>query len=159
VWVGYDDYSDLRLSGAMTAAPIWAEFMKKAATLPQYADMHEFSQPTGVVDVELDKASNRLATPNCPDDYTSAFVAGTEPHETCDDQGGIKGLFSRILGGGPKPQLADPNQAANGQDPNNPRDPKKKKGFFGKIAGVFKDDKTAAPVSKPVDSGQTAPPH
>jgi penicillin-binding protein 1B len=31
VWVGYDDYSDLRLSGAMTAGPIWTEFMKKAA--------------------------------------------------------------------------------------------------------------------------------
>ena len=28
VWVGFDDYSDLRLSGADTAAPIWAEFMK-----------------------------------------------------------------------------------------------------------------------------------
>jgi membrane peptidoglycan carboxypeptidase len=69
VWVGYDDYSDLRLSGAMTAAPIWAEFMKKAALLPQYADMKGFSQPTGVVDVQLDKATNRLATPTCPDDY------------------------------------------------------------------------------------------
>ena len=29
VWVGYDDYSDLHLSGAQTAAPIWTEFMKK----------------------------------------------------------------------------------------------------------------------------------
>ena len=56
VWVGYDDYSDLRLSGAQTAAPIWAEFMKKAATLPMYSDMREFSQPSGVVDVQLDKA-------------------------------------------------------------------------------------------------------
>ena len=37
VWVGYDDYSDLRLSGAQTAAPIWTEFMKKAAALPQYS--------------------------------------------------------------------------------------------------------------------------
>ncbi len=46
VWVGYDDYSDLRLTGAMTAAPIWAEFMKKAAALPQYADMRAFQQPT-----------------------------------------------------------------------------------------------------------------
>src|SRR2546426_8221665 len=35
VWVGYDDYSDIRLSGAQTAAPIWAEFMKKAIALPQ----------------------------------------------------------------------------------------------------------------------------
>ena len=42
VWVGYDDYSDLRLTGAMTAAPIWTEFMKKASALPQYSDMKEF---------------------------------------------------------------------------------------------------------------------
>jgi penicillin-binding protein 1B len=155
VWVGYDDYSDLRLSGAMTAAPIWTEFMKKAAALPQYSDMREFQQPTGVVDVQLDKATNRLATPTCPDDYVSAFVAGTEPRETCDAQEGIKGLFSRMFGSGVQPQA--PTQAANGQDPNSSQDAKKKKGFFGKIAGIFKDDKTAAPVSKPADSGQTAP--
>jgi penicillin-binding protein 1B len=159
VWVGYDDYSDLRLAGGVTAAPIWAEFMKKAAALPQYADMRGFQQPTGVVDVQLDKVTNRLATPTCPDDYVSAFVAGTEPRDTCDSQEGMKGFFSRIFGSGEKavqPQQA-PTQAVNGQDPNNPQDPKKKKGFLGKIAGIFKDDKTAAPVSKPADSGQTAP--
>ncbi len=50
--------------------------MKKAAAPTQYSDMREFSQPTGVVDVQLDKATNRLATPTCPDDYVSAFVAG-----------------------------------------------------------------------------------
>ncbi len=158
VWVGYDDYSDLRLSGAMTAAPIWTEFMKKASALPRYADMREFQQPTGVVDVQLDKATNRLATPTCPDDYTSAFVAGTEPRDTCDAQEGMKGFFSHMFGGDkpvqPQQAQADP---ANGQDPNNPQDPKKKKGFLGKIAGIFKDDKTSAPVSKPADSGQTAP--
>ncbi|MGC1647752.1 MAG: PBP1A family penicillin-binding protein [Candidatus Sulfotelmatobacter sp.] len=156
VWVGYDDYSDLRLSGAMTAAPIWTEFMKKASALPQYADMKEFQQPTGVVDVQLDKATNRLATPTCPDDYTSAFVAGTEPRDTCDAQEGMKGFFSRMFSGDKtvQPQQA---QADPAQDPNNPQDPKKKKGLFGKIAGIFKDDKTAAPVSKPADSGQAAP--
>jgi penicillin-binding protein 1B len=156
VWVGYDDYSDLRLSGAMTAAPIWTEFMKKASALPQYADMREFSQPSGVVDVSLDKATNRLATPACPDDYTSAFVAGTEPHETCDQNAGVQGFFSRLFGG--KPAV----QPVNGQDPNNPQDPnnqdpKKKKGFFGKIAGIFKDQKQDAPVSKPSDNGQSDP--
>ena len=160
VWVGYDDYSDLRLSGAMTAAPIWAEFMKKASALPQYSDMKPFQQPTGVVDVQLDKATNRLATPTCPDDYVSAFVAGTEPHDTCDAQEGMKGFFSRMFGGGdkgvqPQPPPASP-EAANGQDPNNPQ-AKKKKGIFGKIAGIFKDDKSTAPVSKPADSGQNDP--
>jgi penicillin-binding protein 1B len=156
VWVGYDDYSDLRLSGAMTAAPIWTEFMKKAAALPQYADMRAFQQPSGVVDVQLDKVTNRLATPTCPDDYVSAFVAGTEPRDTCDAQDGMKGFFSRMFGGD-KAVQPQPAQAANAQDPNNPQDPKKKKGLFGKIAGIFKDDKTAAPVSKPADSSQAAP--
>jgi penicillin-binding protein 1B len=146
VWVGYDDYSDIRLTGAQTAGPIWAEFMKKAATLPMYSDMREFSQPSGVVDVQLDKATNRLATPNCTDDYTSAFVAGTEPRDTCESQQGLKGFFTKMFGGD-KPVMPAPA----GQDPN--ADPKKKKGFFGKIAGIFKDDKSSTPVSKPPDSG------
>jgi len=160
VWVGYDDYSELRLTGAQTAAPIWTEFMKKAAGLPQYADMRSFAQPSGVIDVELDKVTNRLATPACPDDYSSAFVAGTEPRETCDEGQGIRGFFSRMFGGGEKvlPPPApgqDPAQAANGQA--NPQDAKKKKGLFGKIAGIFKDDKASAPVSKPSDSRQQPP--
>jgi penicillin-binding protein 1B len=160
VWVGYDDYSDLRLSGAQTAAPIWTEFMKKASALPQYSGMQEFSQPSGVVDVQLDKVTNRLATPNCTDDYTSAFVAGTEPHDTCDAQTGMKGFFSKIFGSGdkaPMPQEQQAAQTGNPQDPNNPQDPKKKKGLFGKIAGIFKDDKSSAPVSKPADGSQAAP--
>jgi penicillin-binding protein 1B len=155
VWVGYDDYSDLRLSGALTAAPIWTEFMKKASALPQYSNMRDFSQPTGVVDVQLDKVTNRLATPACPDDYTAAFVAGTEPRETCDQQNGIAGMFSRFFGGGPK--VLPPPNPANAQDPQN-ADPQKKKGFFGKIAGIFKDDKAATPPPpNPPDPTQTAP--
>ena len=159
VWVGYDDYSDLRLSGAMTAAPIWTEFMKKAAALPEYADMKEFAQPTGVVDVQLDKVTNRLATPTCPDDYTSAFIAGTEPHETCDQQHGVAGFFSRIFGG--KETVLPPNSTgaqdaqSQNKDPNG--DPQRKKGFFGKIAGIFKDDKSSTPPPKPPDNSQPAP--
>jgi len=158
VWVGYDDYSDLRLTGAMTAGPIWTEFMKRAAALPQYSDMREFVQPAGVVDVELDKATNRLATPACPDDYVSAFVAGTEPRETCDQTTGVAGFFSHLFGGGAKP-LAPPGQAqaANGPDASQQQDPNKKKGFFGKIAGIFKDDKGTASATKPPDNQQTPP--
>ncbi len=151
VWVGYDDYSDLRLSGAQTAAPIWTEFMKKAAALPEYSDMKSFAQPSGVVDVQLDKATNRLATPTCPDDYVAAFVAGTEPRETCEQQG-VAGFFSKFFGGGSN--AAPPTLAADGQDA---QDPKKKKGFLGKIAGIFKDDKSSTPPPKPPDTTQTAP--
>ncbi len=109
--------------------------------------------------MQLDKITNRLATPTCPDDYVSAFVAGTEPRETCDAQEGMKGFFSKIFGGGNKTMPSSgPAQVSIQEDPNNPQDPKKKKGFFGKIAGIFKDDKTTAPAPKPPDSGET-PPH
>src|SRR6202167_1247672 len=108
VWVGYDDYSDIRLSGAQTAAPIWAEFMKKAIALPEYSDVKPFFQPEGVVDVQLDKITNRLATPSCPDDYTIAFIAGTEPRDTCDQTGGVQGFFSRIFGGNSVKPLPPP---------------------------------------------------
>jgi penicillin-binding protein 1B len=159
VWVGFDDYSDLRLSGAQTAAPIWAEFMKKAVTLPEYSDVKSFAQPAGVVDVQLDKSTNLLATPACPQTYTAAFIAGTEPNQTCDQPVGVKGFFSRMLGmGGEKalPPPAPPGTQAVAppgtvtQDANaTEQDGKKKKGFFGKIAGIFKDDKSSNPPPDP----------
>lgn len=165
IWVGFDDYSDLRLSGAQTAAPIWTEFMKKAAALPQYSDMKPFSQPSGVVDVQLDKITNRLATPACPDDYVSAFVAGTEPRETCDQQGGVVGFFSRMFGGGGQKVLPPPTQTAIGPDgqpiqgPQGQDATKKKGGLFGKIAGIFKDDKSSPPPApaKPAEDRQGDP--
>jgi penicillin-binding protein 1B len=174
VWVGFDDYSDIHLSGAQTAAPIWAEFMKSAVELPEYSDVKPFSQPTGVVDVQLDKTTNLLATPSCPETYTAAFIAGTEPSQTCDQPTGVKGFFSRIFGMGtdkalpppaasnyvPKPPGASGAQAnpdpANAVTPG--QDPKKKKGIFGKIAGIFKDDKSSNPAPKP-PAGDTDPPH
>ncbi len=172
VWVGFDDYSDIRLSGAQTAAPIWAEFMKKAVTLPEYSDAKAFSQPTGVVDVQLDKATNLLATPSCPETYSAAFIAGTEPNQTCDQPTGVKGFFSKIFGMGtdkalpppspnntvPHPPGASGFETSDSQDTANAaQDPKKKKGFFGKIAGIFKDDKSSNPPPKPPD--ESTPPH
>jgi penicillin-binding protein 1B len=159
VWVGYDDYSDLHMSGAQTALPIWAEFMKKAIELPQYSSVKNFNQPPGVVDVQLDKTTNRLATPACPDSYTAAFVAGTEPSETCDQLGGIKGFFSRMIGLGSQQPLPPPANAANGTNaPPQGTDAQKKKGFFGKIADIFKDDKPSNSPEKPAGDG-SAPPH
>ena len=68
VWVGNDDYTDLKLAGGATAAPIWAEFMKRAVKVPQYSDPKPFSAPDGVVVEQIDKVTNMLATPSCPAD-------------------------------------------------------------------------------------------
>jgi penicillin-binding protein 1B len=145
VWVGFDDYSDLHLSGAQTAAPIWTEFMKKAALVPHYSDMKPFTQPSGVVDVQLDKLTNLLATPSCPQTYSSAFIVGTEPTNSCDQNTGVKGVLSRIFGLG-NDQVQPPS---NGQQTENQQLGQKKKGLFGKIAGIFKDDKQSTPKPPP----------
>ena len=157
VWVGFDDYSDLHLSGAQTAAPIWADFMKKALTVSEYSDMRPFAQPTGVVDVQLDKATNLLATPACPETYSAAFIIGTEPTTSCDQGTGVKGFFSRMFGlGGQKPLPPSNTASADGSAPPTD-DAKKKKGIFGKIAGIFKEDKSSNPPPKPQDGSADSP--
>ena len=142
VWVGLDDYTDLHLTGAVTAGPIWTEFMKRASALPRYSDMKDFSQPSGVVDVQLDKVTNLLATPACPETYNSAFITGTEPTLTCDQGNGLHGILSKIFSGGGGDQVQPPGQPAD----------QKKPGFFGKLAGIFKGDKQPAPAQKPADA-------
>jgi penicillin-binding protein 1B len=164
VWVGYDDYSDLRLSGSSTAAPIWAEFMKRAVQLPAYQDVESFQEPAGVVNVQLDKATNRLATAACPETYSVAFIAGTEPKDTCDQPlGEHRGIVMRIFGSpapAPPPVIGasssmvrpPPPAPATRSDPAPADSQEKKKGIFGKIVGIFKGDKPSS--SPPKDDGR-----
>jgi len=149
VWVGYDDYSNVTLTGGVLALPVWTEFMKRAIQLPQYSDMKPFAPPQGVVRLTLDKATNQLATPACPDDYTTVFIDGTQPTQTCDQTATEHGnLFQRIFGMESKPSAPVSNSAGNSPEavvsppsgaPQNSAgtgDPaKKKKGFWGKIFG------------------------
>lgn len=167
VWVGYDDYSDLKLAGSATAAPIWAEFMKRAVALPQYRDTVNFSQPSGVIDVSIDKVTNLISTAACPDAYTAAFVAGTEPHDTCE-QTDQRNLVQKILGlgqpalpppaiTGGQPRITPPGgqspTTATQQPPQPPAQPaEKKKGFFGKLKDIFGgggDDKNKQQQTQP----------
>jgi penicillin-binding protein 1B len=98
VWVGNDDYSDIKMEGAHASAPIWAEFMKDAIQLSQYSDTNEFTPPDGVQLVTLDKATNLLADPACPDDYTAAFLDGTAPTDTCDHPTDHRNMLQKIFG-------------------------------------------------------------
>jgi penicillin-binding protein 1B len=161
VWVGYDDYSNVTLTGSVLALPVWTDFMKRAIQLPQYSDMKPFSSPQGVVRLTLDKATNQLATPACPDDYSTVFIDGTQPTQTCDQTATEHGnLLQRIFGLDPKSQVPVSNNAGNSpqgvvssagnSSPNvaGPSEPvKKKKGFWGKVFGS-RDDKDSKDESK-----------
>jgi penicillin-binding protein 1B len=98
VWVGNDDYTDIKLEGAQVAAPIWAAFMKQAILLPQYSDVKDFTPPDGVQLVSLDKTTNLLADTACPDDYEAAFLAGTAPTDTCDHPANHPNVSEKLFG-------------------------------------------------------------
>ena len=100
VWIGNDDYSDVKLSGATAAAPIWADFMKRAVKLPQYSDTHEFTVPDGIQVVKLDKVTNLLSDDACPQGYDAAFLMGMAPTNTCDHPPDNRNFFQKLFGTG-----------------------------------------------------------
>jgi penicillin-binding protein 1B len=100
VWIGNDDYTDVKLSGATAAAPVWANFMKRAVKLPQYSDTHEFAAPDGIQVVKLDKVSNLLSDDACPDGYEAAFLMGMAPTDTCDHPTDHRNILQKIFGVG-----------------------------------------------------------
>jgi penicillin-binding protein 1B len=176
VWVGNDDYTDIKqelgglnAEGARAAGPIWADFMKNAVKLPEYSDTHDFVPPAGVVQISLDDTTNLLADAACPEDYTAAFLDGTQPTDTCDhSMGDQRNLFQKIFGLGQRPVTqapptqtgahpapppgqaapAQPSQAQNQPADQNQDNKKKKPGFWGRLFGK-KDDSQPQQTQSP----------
>jgi penicillin-binding protein 1B len=162
VWVGNDDYTDIKIQGADAAAPIWAEFMNRAIKLPQYSDVKSFSAPPGITIAKIDKTTDLLADSTCPDNTLSvAFLDGTAPVNTCSQMSeSPQNFIEKIFGIGghkdtaptanpptaPAPARVPPNPAANtSPEPAEPAQPKKKN-FFQKIfGGGGKQDKQPQP--------------
>jgi penicillin-binding protein 1B len=137
IWIGNDDYTDIKLQGANAAAPIWAEFMNRAIRLPQYSDMKPFSPPDGVEVLRIDRVTNLIADDSCPNDtFSSAFLLGTAPQTTCSHMGeDSQTLGSKIFGiFGAKPE--NPNTPPSDTQQT---DPNKHRNLLQKIFGTGKD--------------------
>ncbi|GAC1418540.1 MAG: penicillin-binding protein 1B [Acidobacteriaceae bacterium] len=158
VWVGNDDYTDIstglthKLQGADTAAPIWAEFMKRAIKLPQYSDMKGFTAPSGVQTVRIDKNTWLPADESCPQDYAVAFLDGTVPSSTCSRMGQtpqsvLQGMFSSGSPSSTTSPAPPQQQPANTEAP--PEPPQKKRNIFQKIFGSHKDKDNSTPSESP----------
>jgi penicillin-binding protein 1B len=170
IWVGNDDYSDIKIEGAHAAAPIWTEFMKRAIQLPQYSDVKPFTAPEGVTTAHIDRTSDLLVDSTCPSNSRYlAFLDGTSPVNTCSQMGeNPQNFFQKIFGiGGNKstPDASTPQSATGApivrQPPNTPPDGNapdttqqpaapKKKNFLQKIFGGGKDkDQNKQPQPTP----------
>ena len=82
VWVGLDDNQALGLSGSQAALPIWTQFMSRA--LAGHANQ-AFDVPPGIVFVDIDRDTGKLASPTCPRIFREGFLTGTEPVEICHE--------------------------------------------------------------------------
>jgi penicillin-binding protein 1B len=174
VWVGFDDNRNLGLSGSQAAAPIWAEFMKRAVAMRAYQNTQSFAPPPGILQETIDPQSGQLATATCPQTATEYFIAGSEPTAYCELHGGQNAQSSpgswlgHLFGKGtaspasppasgegtnasshPRPKPA-PN-AKPGENAAEPpaKEPEKKKGVFDRIFGIFGGSKQPADNPKP----------
>ena len=169
VWVGNDDYSDIKLEGAKAAAPIWTDFMLRAQKLRRYHDMEPFDSPAGVVSVKVDKTTNLPADDSCPDTYQASFIDGTVPAATCDHpEGPSPNVFQKLFHIGvhrelvlppvtppttnpAAPPTVVPNQPTDGTPTAPEPEEKKKRGFWHRLFGGKKDR------DKNTDTTTTAP--
>ena len=78
VWVGFDDGSQLGLTGAASALPIWADFMNAALTNhPEWTG--DWQPPAGIQQEEIDPATGLLAKADSTSRRTEFFINGTAP--------------------------------------------------------------------------------
>ena len=183
VWVGFDDNRDLGLAGGAAAAPIWAEFMKRAVSLPLYRNTQDFEPPPGIVQVSVDLQTGLLASQACPSATQEYFIAGSEPTQTCDGQTAqttgagnwLTHLFGKEQNASSEPAVNTTGQPLNGEqlqqrpkpnpsakpgqkpadsDVQNAPEPEKKKGFLDRIFGIFGGSKSDA-SGKPADNSKS----
>ena len=78
VWVGFDDGSQLGLTGANSALPIWADFMQVA--LAQHPEWEgDWEMPAGIEQVDINPKTGQLSVPEDTEKRVELFINGTGP--------------------------------------------------------------------------------
>ncbi|HEX8353896.1 MAG TPA: PBP1A family penicillin-binding protein, partial [Pyrinomonadaceae bacterium] len=78
VYVGFDDGSDLGMTGGDSALPIWTDFMTAAlAAHPEWGG--DWQEPADIEQVEIDPRTGLLAAADSTERRTELFVRGTAP--------------------------------------------------------------------------------
>jgi 1A family penicillin-binding protein len=157
VWVGFDKPRTIIANGfaGELAVPMWARFMK-VATAKDKPDT--FKMADGLVAVSVCRLSGKLPGPACDRVITDYFARGTAPTETCDEHGFLatSGQLAAVFPSSTAPS-ANPPVAVASQPPAQTPDvavasasrdasdivtaadtgeePKKKRGFWGRLFG------------------------
>jgi len=85
VWVGFDDGSQLGLTGANSALPIWTDFMGVA--LGEHPEWQgDWQMPAGIEQVAINPGTGGPASSDDPDKRIELFINGTSPQVASDLQ-------------------------------------------------------------------------
>ncbi|MGI8735188.1 MAG: transglycosylase domain-containing protein [Pyrinomonadaceae bacterium] len=90
VWIGFDDNSQLGLTGATAALPAWSEFMQGAVSLRPELGGRAFECPEGIKFVETDIDSGLLSTLSCPHRELIAITERLAPNFECYNHGNLR---------------------------------------------------------------------
>lgn len=93
VWIGFDDNSQLGLTGATAALPVWSEFMKGAVALRPELGGRVFECPEGIKFVETDVESGLISTLSCPHRELVAITDRLAPNFECYNHGNLPELM------------------------------------------------------------------
>ncbi len=163
VWIGFDQPKTILANGfaSEVAVPLWTRFML-AATKGDKPSW--YVPPPNVVGVPVCRLSGKLASDGCrhvlapgPDGelaersmvYTEYFVRGTEPTAQCPlhSRSFLNRLAAVFVPDTPGPVVApqpaptvsaQPPLPVASQETATEKEPDKKKGFWGKVVGVFR---------------------
>lgn len=83
-WMGYDDFASLGRkdwTGGSTVVPWWTNIMEE---LLKDQPSRDFPVPEGILFVNIDAETGKLALPGCKKRIMEAFMKGTEPKVFCD---------------------------------------------------------------------------
>jgi penicillin-binding protein 1B len=84
VWVGFDDGSQLGLTGANSALPIWADFMQVAlAEHPEWDG--DWEMPSGIEQVEVNPKTGEPTAPEDTEKRVEFFINGTGPSDATEE--------------------------------------------------------------------------
>jgi penicillin-binding protein 1B len=97
VWVGFDDGTPMKGSGASLALPIWADLVKN---LPRFSSGQWFQMPPGVVEKAVCAESGRIAVKEqCPKPVREIFLSDKVPTRTCAlhrNRNPLKRIFKEV---------------------------------------------------------------
>jgi penicillin-binding protein 1A len=166
VWIGFDKPRTIISNGfaGELAVPMWARFMS-AATVQDKPE--RFKAPKGITGVNVCRVSGQLPSDACDRIITEYFVRGAAPTRICEEHyfyaaatGQLAAVAPAAAAAEATPSTAEPvataGQASAAPAPDlvvaapeeTDEEPKKKRGFWGRLFGRGKDIHTEEADSK-----------